>query len=397
MSTDTDRVVERIRRANEGRDPERLRRKIEAMREDPFAFFRGTCHLFADDWPRGSDLDRAPSVWICGDLHLENFGTFKGDNRLEYFDLNDFDEAVLAPCTRDVARLATSIFVAAHRLRLERSQAAELCRDFLAAYARALQEGKARWIERETATGIVKALMKALRFRKRKMLLRKKTIFEDGRRRIRVDGERALPASTAERRKVKRALAEFAASRSDRRFFRVIDVARRIAGTGSLGVERYVVLVEGNGSPHKNYLLDLKKALPSVWHPPVPQRKWPSEADRVVFVQKRVQAISPALLGVIHVDSTAFVLRELQPVEDRLSLEHWNGKLARLSGALTTMGELTAWAELRAGCSSEALVEFGGRLDWRRAVFDYASSYASRVRRDWDGFRRAARAGAFSV
>ena len=97
-------VAARILRFNEGRDPERLDMKYEAMRQSPFAFFRGTCHLFWEDWPRDSPLNSAPVTWVCGDLHFENFGTYKGDNRLVYFDINDFDEAVLAACTFDVTR-----------------------------------------------------------------------------------------------------------------------------------------------------------------------------------------------------------------------------------------------------------------------------------------------------
>ena len=91
--------LQRITTYNYGRDPERLSRKYAAMRADVFAFLRGTCHLFYEDWPHISTLNDAPRTWICGDLHLENFGSYKGDNRLTYFDLNDFDEAILAPCT----------------------------------------------------------------------------------------------------------------------------------------------------------------------------------------------------------------------------------------------------------------------------------------------------------
>jgi len=61
-----------ILRFNEGRDPERLDMKYEAMRQSPFAFFRGKCHLFWEDWPRDSPLNSAPVIWVCGDLHFEN-------------------------------------------------------------------------------------------------------------------------------------------------------------------------------------------------------------------------------------------------------------------------------------------------------------------------------------
>ncbi|HEY2607653.1 MAG TPA: DUF2252 family protein, partial [Paraburkholderia sp.] len=102
-----------IARFNAGRDPERLAMKYKAMRGSPFVFLRGTCHLFYERLPRDKVLDDAPPVWICGDLHLENFGSYKADNRLIYFDNNDFDEACLAPALYELVRLLTSVLVGA--------------------------------------------------------------------------------------------------------------------------------------------------------------------------------------------------------------------------------------------------------------------------------------------
>ena len=112
-------VMERVERYNAGRETQRLALKYEAMRKNAFAFMRGTCHLFHEDWRAQPVLDRTPRAWISGDLHLENFGSYKGDNRLAYFDLNDFDEATLAPVARDLARFLTSVFVAARSLGLK--------------------------------------------------------------------------------------------------------------------------------------------------------------------------------------------------------------------------------------------------------------------------------------
>src|SRR5256885_12838885 len=139
------RVAERIYRYNAGRDPQLLQRKYARLATDPFVFLRGTCHLFYADWHGGRRLDTAPRAWICGDLHLENFGSYKGDNRLTYFDLADFDEAVLAPCTWDLARFLTSVLVGAHILQIEARLALALCTVFLQAYTAALVDGKARW------------------------------------------------------------------------------------------------------------------------------------------------------------------------------------------------------------------------------------------------------------
>ena len=68
--------LQRITTYNSGRDPERLRRKYAAMRADAFAFLRGTCHLFYEDWPHTSPLNEAPRTWICGDLHLGRFSEY---------------------------------------------------------------------------------------------------------------------------------------------------------------------------------------------------------------------------------------------------------------------------------------------------------------------------------
>ena len=92
-------ILSRIQAYNSNRDAERLAMKYRKMRADPFVFLRGTCHLFYERLA-GLDIDlKAPATWVCGDLHLENFGSYKGDNRLAYFDINDFDEAALAPCS----------------------------------------------------------------------------------------------------------------------------------------------------------------------------------------------------------------------------------------------------------------------------------------------------------
>jgi uncharacterized protein (DUF2252 family) len=106
-------IVKRILAANRYRDAERVAMKYSAMRSDPFVFLRGTCHLFYDRLPKNGIFKSAPHTWCCGDLHLENFGTYKGDNRLAYFDINDFDEAALAPATWELVRLVTSILVCA--------------------------------------------------------------------------------------------------------------------------------------------------------------------------------------------------------------------------------------------------------------------------------------------
>src|SRR5271157_5908387 len=126
---------------NQGRKPGLLRLKLRTMRADPFTFFRGADQLFCRDWPELRPLDVGPDVLICGDLHLENFGahrTTQGDFR---FDLNDFDEAVVAPCSFDVVRCATSIILASEQWKLRPSQATGMARAYLENYRKAVLEG----------------------------------------------------------------------------------------------------------------------------------------------------------------------------------------------------------------------------------------------------------------
>src|ERR1039458_9125760 len=85
-------IADVIARFNAGRDPERLAMKYRAMRTNAFIFLRGTCHLFYAGLPDVPLLRDAPAAWACGDLHLQNYGSYKGDDRLVYFDINDFDE-----------------------------------------------------------------------------------------------------------------------------------------------------------------------------------------------------------------------------------------------------------------------------------------------------------------
>ncbi len=390
-------VVDRIRAYNADREPERLAMKYAAMRRNGFAFFRGTAHLFHEDWPTGSSLDDTPRAWVCGDLHLENFGSYRGSNGLAYFDLNDFDDAALAPCSRDLTRFITSLFLATQMLEVTRAEAGALGRRALELYAQALSAGKPGWVERSTARGMVKALLQRVKRRTRAELLAERTVMRSGRRRLRIDGRRALPVSSAERRMVARMLGRFARAQDDPGFYQVLDVARRVAGTGSLGLARFVVLVRRHGGLNGCVLLDVKRAIPSSMVPTlvgIPQPSWPSEADRVVAIQARVQAVSPALLHAVRMGRHSYILRELQPAEDRLALARAKGKASRLERALGTMAQVVAWGHVRSGgregsAIADEWIAFSRNRRQHRVIFDYARGYVQAVSRDWREFAAA--------
>ena len=395
-------VIRQIQDFNAGRDPERLQLKYRAMRASPFAFLRGSCHLFYARLPRGGVFKTAPRVWCCGDLHLENFGSYKADNRLVHFDINDFDEGALAPASWDLVRLLASLRVAAGELDLSDAQAQALCRHGLDAYAAALAQGKAGWIERDTAQGLVRELLDGLRHRERPRFLDARTVLKRGRRQLRVDGKKALPASAAQREAVLSFMQDFAARQPDPRFYEVIDVARRVAGTGSLGLDCYVILVQGKGSPDGNYLLDLKPAQPSslLQRLKLPQPAWASEAHRIVAVETRMQAVPMAFLHPVSFAQRPCVLRALQPSEDRVRWDASRQASGEREAFIAQLGQLTAWAQLRSAgrdgsASADELIDFGRRAKWRDRLLDASRDCAHQVARDFAAYQRAWDAGAF--
>lgn len=394
-------IADRIAAYNAGRNAAHLERKYAAMRSDPFVFFRGAAHLFWEDWAkRASGLPESPLVWACGDLHLENFGSYLGDNRLVYFDLNDFDEAALAPATADITRLLVSFRLAMGSVHIDNAETTELIDLWLLAYRHALSAGKARWVERTTARGMVRDLLQSARKRTPRSLLDRRTVIDGGRRRLRIDGRRAEALAPRERARVTEGFDVFVksvAKDDDARFYRVIDVAARIAGVGSLGMRRYVVLVRGHGGEDGRVLIDAKQVGPSCMaaHLHVPQPTWNDDAHRVVAIQQRMQAIAPALLAPIKLGGATFVLRELQPTEDRLALADWRGKLSRLRKVIVTMGETLAWAQLRSASRNGAagideLIDFGHDRKWHGLVKDYARREAAITVRYWREFKRSA-------
>jgi uncharacterized protein (DUF2252 family) len=386
-------VALEIAKFNAGRDRERLATKYRLLRASAFQFLRGTCHLFYARLRVGGVVDEGPSTWVCGDMHLQNFGSYKGDNGLVYFDINDFDEACLAPCLFELVRLLTSVLVASEALRISRAQALALCHVAVESYSAALRFGKARWTEQEVSEGMVRELFDSLHKRSRVDHLNRRTDLNGKRRVLRLDGKKALAIDKPARDAVMAFMTEFASHQKNRDFYQPLDVARRIAGTGSLGVDRYVILVEGKGSPDGNYLIDLKEALPSSLASclKTSQPHWDTEAQRIVEIQQRAQAVSQAFLHAVLFEGRPYVLRSLQPSDDRVALDNWNGKLPRLETVIDNMAQLSAWSQLRSGgrqgsAIADDLIAFGGRNDWQLPLVKLATECAEQVADDWRAY-----------
>ena len=395
--------VEAIAEVNRGRDPQLLARKFEAMAADRFAFLRasaGLAHARLDL----AALPASPVSWVCGDLHLNNFGCYRGLNRLVYFDVNDFDEAARLPLAVDLLRLLGSVLVASPGFALAGEEGSALAAACLARYADALARGKAFWLEPQTARGPIRLLLEQVSARKRRELLERRTRLRRGRRAIVTDGQRLLPlpADSPMRERLAEALASLGQLYESPDFFSPRDFARRVAGMGSLGLPRYVALVRGRGDPDRNALIDFKLAAPSSAAAAlgtVQQVPWSDQAQRVVTLQDVCQAACPAYLTAMSIGGQPFVVRELQPVEDRIALDRLARQRRRLSETLGSMAEVAAYAQLRGagrmgGASADAMIEFGFELMAQpRAWLDAARAVDANNARAQRAFRAAWRRG----
>jgi uncharacterized protein (DUF2252 family) len=392
-------VALRIKSFNKGRDPRFLARKYADMRGDPFAFYRGTCHLFYEDWPARSPLNRAPLAWVSGDLHPENFGTYRGRDGDVYFDVNDFDEAALGRPTWDVVRCLVGTLVGCAGLGILREDAESLCRRYLYAYGVALSGEHPGTVDPADAIGMIRDLMDGLSRRPPNELVLRRTEGGKRKRRLIADGTHAAAARPDEIEHVERAFDSWRKERKRTKSFVVVDIARRIAGTGSLGILRYVLLVRAK---RRWLLLDMKdepQSAPATFAR-VRQPQWSSEALRVVEAQQRNQGVPPPLLAAMRDGKRSFVIKELEPIEDRVRWEKWGGKLERLERLMATMGEVTAWSHLRGASwrgadDAHSLGKFGNDRDWPIHAMTYARAYAERVAVDYARFREAYDRGYF--
>src|ERR1700753_216024 len=93
--------------------PADLKLKHQAMVSGVFPFFRATFYRWMQHWPEiCPDADKAPKVLAVGDLHVENFGTWRDAEGRLVWGINDFDEAASLPYTLDLVRLCTSALIA---------------------------------------------------------------------------------------------------------------------------------------------------------------------------------------------------------------------------------------------------------------------------------------------
>jgi uncharacterized protein (DUF2252 family) len=122
-------------------NPKHLELKHELMKKEAFSFLRATFYRWIQIWPQiCAELVPAPSVLSIGDLHIENFGTWRDSEGRLVWGVNDFDESFLLPYTNDLVRLAASAALATFEKQIA-MQPKEICEAILSGYAESLQDG----------------------------------------------------------------------------------------------------------------------------------------------------------------------------------------------------------------------------------------------------------------
>ena len=287
------------------------------MAVSPFTFYRGAAAIMA------ADLAPAPRtqlrVQLCGDAHLSNFGIYTSPERKLIFDVNDFDETLAGPFEWDVKRLAASFVVAGRSLGWTRATAHRALIYMVASYRGRLRELASAgtmpaWYSHVTVDDINTVLTPARRkalaasvetaATRRNSLgaLQKLTKVVDGQRRI-IDSpplvvrimddlsEAVISGTMADYR---RTLPADRRQLMDR--YRVVDVARKVVGVGSVGTLCLIAYLEGMDEQDPLFL-QLKEAQASVLEPYLGKAPQRHHGQRVVEGQRMMQAVSDVFLG----------------------------------------------------------------------------------------------------
>ena len=372
-------ITSRILRFNEVRTEPTVSLKYDAMSESLFRFYRGTNHIFYEDLSDFKGIPDSPLSLICGDLHLENFGSFKGENRQVYFDLNDFDEAIVGPAIWEIYRMVTSIFVAFESLDIEEKKAVHMAELFLKTYGEALNKGKVDYIEPNTAQGIVKDFLNAVCKRKQRVVLDKKTTGHKNKLEILLDDPQHNELDKTSKFDLMTHITGWLKQDGSSPYnYKAIDAVFRLAGTGSLGVKRYAILLKSlNETGEKYLLLDMKQETSSCLQPliQVKQPSWEQEAERIVTIQKIMQNRSPALLSTTCYKNNRFIIEEIQPTRDKINFKLVKKDYRNMCRVIIDMAVLTASSQLRSagrmGSSlPEDFIEFGKDKRWQQEVLN---------------------------
>jgi uncharacterized protein (DUF2252 family) len=397
------------------RVPELLPIRYGRMASSAFAFFRGAAR------PMASDLAGTPrsglNVQVCGDAHLANFGLFASPERHHVFDINDFDETLPGPWEWDVKRLATSIEIAGRANGYSSKARRGSVLASVAAYRRAMRAFAGMdpldvWYALADMAGIEALTDVPLRAGQRKTLARtvakartKDNLgaldrfagFGDGVPRLNAEPPLVVPlrdlwGKTATAAATEEALRQLLSAYRDtlepeRRVlldrFRLVDMARKVVGVGSVGTRSWMLLlIDDDLHP---LFLQAKEAGPSVLEEFVGASEYDNAGQRVVVGQRLMQAVSDIFLGWVRatgLDGTSrdFYVRQLRDWKGSAEVE------TMLPEGMHAYGEVCGWtlarAHARSGDPVAMSAYLGGGPSFDLAVREFAETYADQNERD---------------
>ena len=347
-----------------------------------------------------------------------NFGGFATPERTLVFDINDFDETLPAPFEWDVRRLAASFVIAARWRGFRRNQAREMAVQAVSAYRESMRRRAGTgvleaWYSRITLDDVLamagknaELIGRAKYLKKRIAEARRQThehVFQKITAPVRslprivdeapllyhvdksVVNERFLAAFFKEYRET---LAEERRMLFDR--FKVVDVAMKVVGVGSVGTRCWVVLLLA--APDDPLFLQIKEARPSVLerytgHAPVPHN-----GQRVVVGQRLMQSASDIFLGwTSGRRGRDFYVRQLRDMKLAPDVETQTAQVMKTYATLC--GLVLARAHDKAGDAAMIAGYLGSIDHFDEAIADYAVGYADQVERDYETFVKAVRSG----
>ncbi|SNR55187.1 DUF2252 domain-containing protein [Actinoplanes regularis] len=397
-------------------DPTAFRRKFRKMAASPFAFYRGSASLFYADqvgaYRDGDYLDeRTSRVWIHGDLHAENFGTYMNSSGRLVFNVNDFDEAYVGPFTWDLKRFAASVALIGYSKALSDDNITTLVTAFAESYLtelRAIAHGgddAIGSITLENATGVLHRVLQQARLNTRVELLGEQTTIDDFERRFSLgEGVYEVDEQTAVR--VTAAFQEYLGTLPEAGravATRIKDIKlRKGVGIGSAGLPSYNLLLEGHTEALENdVILYMKQAqVPAV-------ARWIDDdrvkgyfrhqGHRTAESQRALQAHADPWLGFTELGGVGQLVAEVSPYAADLDWSDVN-EPDELSGVVADLGRAVARMHSVADDeSSHDLVDFSteeaivAMIDKNEAGFvrylvDFAHKYGDQAREDHQDF-----------
>lgn len=316
-------------------DPSAFNVKFRKMAASAFAFYRGSACLFYHDQAKAEQNDpylndQTSRIWMHGDLHAENFGTYMDSQGSLVFNVNDFDEAYVGPFTWDLKRFAASIALIGYAKALSDKQITKLVQHYAAAYrerihllATSSAREKGHLFTLETTTGPILEALRSARMQSRVRMLDSMTEIHDFERRFKPGGG-AFGLDAGTREKVLSAFEKYLEtlpepSQRGRRSRRVKDVVgRRGVGIGSAGLPSYNILLEGGSEALENdiviYMKQSQAAAVSehISHGAT-QNHFHHEGHRTVLSQRALQAHADPWLGWTEIDGAGQLVAEVSP------------------------------------------------------------------------------------